>query len=139
MPLKIECAVDDLILPDSAGMAKIMESIFTENSVKDGSLVITSVDEAEIAGLNQRFRGVLGPTDVLSFVLNGQPLEAEIYLCSGQILQSAAADNIPVWHETVKLVIHGILHILGYNHDTPEEKAENEAYMNRLLQKHLNA
>lgn len=137
MPLKIECVIADLSIPDTDSVTIIAESVLAENGVKNGSFVITSVDETEIAGLNQRFRGILGPTDVLSFVLQEHPLEAEIYLCSSQIIQSAQADSISVWQETVKLVIHGLLHILGFHHDTAEEKTENEAHMNRLLKKHL--
>jgi probable rRNA maturation factor len=95
----------------------------------DVSVVIT--DDAEIARLNQQFRGVSGPTDVLSFEPDpsfpGAPDELRRYL--GDVLVSlpraqeqAESAGHSVAYELAYLVAHGTLHLLGYDHADEEER-----------------
>jgi probable rRNA maturation factor len=70
-----------------------------------------------------QYRGIDSVTDVLSFTLNTKPLVGEVYICPKYILE-----NIPVekfQEEILRNIVHGILHILGYDH-VGEFTKENE-------------
>lgn len=89
------------------------------------SVVIT--DDARIHQMNRQFRGVDKPTDVLSFPADSSPLpgESEHYLgdliLALPYIQRQAGAERHAWQEEMLLaVIHGTLHLLGYDHGTPD-------------------
>jgi probable rRNA maturation factor len=104
------------------------------------SLVVT--DDAEIQRLNRDYRGIDAPTDVLSFGMGEDqfaPEEQALYL--GDIILSyprAAAQAQEYGHsaqaEVNLLVVHGVLHLLGYDHATAEEEREMWSLQERALQ-----
>lgn len=103
------------------------------------SLVIT--DDQEIQELNRTYRGIDAPTDVLSFGMGESefPNEEEaLYL--GDLIISyprAVAQAQEYGHSTEAevnlLVVHGVLHLLGHDHATPEEEREMWALQARAL------
>ena len=107
------------------------------------SLVLT--DDAGIAALNREFRGVDAPTDVLSFPqleaagpVTAVPADAPLPL--GDIvmsLQRAEAQARAYGHARARelgfLLVHGLLHLLGYDHETPDEAATMEARQEAIL------
>jgi probable rRNA maturation factor len=107
------------------------------------SLVLT--DDAGIAALNREFRGVDAPTDVLSFPqleaagpVTAVPAGAPLLL--GDIvvsLQRAEAQAHEYGHTRARelgfLLVHGLLHLLGYNHETPDEAATMQARQEAIL------
>ena len=106
-------------------------------------LVLT--DDAGIAALNREFRGVDAPTDVLSFPqleaagpVTAVPADAPLPL--GDIvvsLQRAEAQAHEYGHARARelgfLLVHGLLHLLGYDHETPAEAATMEARQEAIL------
>ena len=107
------------------------------------SLVLT--DDAAIAALNRAFRGVDAPTDVLSFpqleATGPAPsVPADAPLPLGDIvvsLRRAEAQARDYGHTRARelgfLLVHGLLHLLGYDHETPEEAAAMEARQEAVL------
>lgn len=96
-------------------------------------LSISLVDDAAMAEMNQRWRGRSGPTDVLSFsLLEGEHAEHRGGLLGDVVidLQQAARQAPELGRglddELGRLLIHGTLHLLGYDHEEPEEAAEME-------------
>ncbi len=92
------------------------------------SIVITS-DEA-VRELNRQYRGIDRPTDVLSFVADplSVPDDDAVYLgdliLALPYIQRQAAAEGHAWEDEITLaVVHGALHLLGYDHDTPEHQA----------------
>jgi probable rRNA maturation factor len=84
--------------------------------VEDGHLAIEFVSPERIAQLNQRHRGKQGPTDVLSFPIDG----AEPYAC-GPPRELGDVVICPEHTEDVEeAVVHGVLHLLGMDHETDE-------------------
>lgn len=113
-------------------------------------LCITAVDEDTIAELNAKWMEKEGPTDVLAFPMdelrpgkvNEEPEEGvlgDLVLCPAVALRQAeeAAEKgqrgYTVTDELDLLTVHGILHLLGYDHADPEEHAEMFALQARLL------
>ncbi len=89
------------------------------------NLIVCS--DARIASLNQRFRGIDRPTDVLSFNLDS-PEEAgdtfgEIYIAWPYIRRQAAGLGRGLHEEFLLLVCHGLLHLFGHDHDMPAREA----------------
>ena len=107
------------------------------------SLVLT--DDAGIAALNREFREVDAPTDVLSFPqleaagpVTAVPADAPLLL--GDIvvsLQRAEAQAHEYGHTRARelgfLLVHGLLHLLGYDHETPDEVGTMEARQEAIL------
>lgn len=103
------------------------------------------VDDAGIAALNRDYRGIDAPTDVLSFsqLENAGPatLPPGTPLLLGDIVVSlprAAAQAQEYGHtrdrELGFLLVHGLLHLLGYDHQSPQEAAAMEARQEAVLQ-----
>ena len=86
------------------------------------------VGDRTMARLNQRYRGVARSTDVLSFPMREGPfaslspnLLGDVVISAGMADQQAAAAGRSLRDELAALLIHGILHLLGYDHQTPSE------------------
>jgi len=91
----------------------------------DCSVVL--VDDAGIAALNRAYRGVIGPTDVLAFPMTEGPFSDVTPDCLGDVVISAQtalrqAHGGDVTAECALLLVHGMLHLLGYDHRTPRQR-----------------
>jgi probable rRNA maturation factor len=84
----------------------------------DAELSIALVDDATIASLNHEWLDHEGPTDVISFPLyeSGESPVGDVYVGVAQAIRQAADRNIDPAEEIVRLVVHGTLHVLGYDH-----------------------
>lgn len=84
---------------------------------KDAELSIAFVDEDEIRRLNKRFLGKDSPTDVISFPLETKRrwVEGEVVVCVPVALKEATKMLMDAEDEIMLYVVHGILHLLGYN------------------------
>lgn len=108
---------------------------------------LTFVDDAEIARLNEEYRGKQGPTDVLSFECDNDPLPEEahapdvepVYLLGDIVIAVDVAERqTAVYGTTFEreisiLTIHGLLHLCGYDHVTDEDAAVMEPLEDGLL------
>ena len=102
------------------------------------SLLFT--DDARIRVLNRDWRGKDKPTNVLSFpaseVAPGDPLPpmlGDIVLARETVFAEAALEEKPFEHHLTHLVVHGFLHLLGYDHEDEEEAGTMEALERRVL------
>lgn len=116
-----------------------------ENPASEVSLLL--VDDAYIHQLNREYRGIDRPTDVLSFALREETGEEPHYLpvpednLLGDIiisLETAARQAIEYGHsldrEMAYLAVHGCLHLLGYDHETEEEKRRMREKEEKILE-----
>ena len=90
---------------------------------RDKELGIVLVDEAEMMALNKKFRGKKGPTDILSFEGSGDAL-GELVLCRELVFKQAEENELHEAEELSYLLLHGVLHLLGYDHEAPGSDAE---------------
>lgn len=89
-----------------------------------GTIGVSYVDDDEIRRLNRVYRGKDAVTDVLSFAsdFSGQTgILGDIVISFNQALRQCEEGDITL--ELVDLVVHGILHVLGYDHEVPEDAA----------------
>ena len=93
-----------------------------------GELNLLFVDEATMAVLNQEHMGHDGPTDVLSFPIDGpgagpEGLLGDVVVCPA-VARRNAPDHAGTYDdELALLVVHGVLHVLGHDHDEDDEAA----------------
>lgn len=101
-------------------------------------LSILLTDDAEQRGLNQQWRGMDSATNVLSFP-QIEPFEpvvgilGDITLARETLIREAAEQGVSFEAHFTHLVVHGFLHILGYDHLTDEEAAVMEGLETRIL------
>ena len=131
---------------DATYLRRLVEKALSYLQVPVGtgmSLVIT--DEREVQDLNRRFRGVDAPTDVLAFgegereepfvsAPEAPPYLGDVVIAYPRAEAQAAEHGHSVEEEMRLLLVHGILHLLGYDHATPEEKAVMWARQDEVLQ-----
>lgn len=102
------------------------------------ALAIRIVGRDESRQLNQRYRGKDAATNVLSFPADlppevGLPLLGDIVICAPLVAAEAAGQGKPANDHWAHLTIHGVLHLLGYDHQEAAEAAEMEALEVALL------
>ncbi|NNM60293.1 MAG: rRNA maturation RNase YbeY [Legionellales bacterium] len=94
---------------------------------KQAELVLRLTNKEESAELNQFYRHKVGPTNILSFGATLPPdfakhnLQGDLVICVPLVREEAEADNIPLAAHWAHLVIHGCLHLLGYDHELDSE------------------
>lgn len=103
-------------------------------------LVIRFVGEAEGRALNRDYRAKDYATNVLTFAyhesdaLNAdERVRADIVLCVDVLLREAEQQGLPLLHHIAHLVVHGVLHAQGYDHEADDEAAEMEALEREIL------
>ena len=114
-----------------ARVARIADRVLRAEGVQDAALSIAFVSDRRIAALNWRHLGHRGPTDVISFGFapahRRAPLEGDIYIAPAVARRNAIANGRGAREELMRLVVHGVLHVLG--HDHPEGDARYESAM----------
>lgn len=106
-----------------------------------GELTLTFVDRDDIAELNVEHMGKQGPTDVLSFPMDDEPIPGVPTLLGDVVISPAVAAAQFADHagtlddELGLLVVHGILHVLGHDHAEPDETALMRACELDLLER----
>lgn len=96
-------------------------------------------DDMEVQALNKQYRGKDKPTNVLSFP-DGDTLEGicqlgDIILAKETLEAEATEAGVPLKHHLSHLAIHGLLHLLGYDHETEEDAQKMEALEIEFLSK----
>jgi probable rRNA maturation factor len=126
--------IGDAVLHSAAETA-----LCADPDAEPGSLTLRITDEGEIRSLNRQFRGLDQPTDVLSFSADFQDPDLEsrylgdVVICYPQAASQAKKRGHALEDELQLLVVHGILHLLGYDHATQEEKDQMWEIQGKIL------
>tara|TARA_B100000780_G_C20904751_1_gene360103 strand:- start:44 stop:493 length:450 start_codon:yes stop_codon:yes gene_type:complete len=99
-------------------------------------ITIRLVSENDSAELNKKYRKIDKPTNVLSFLIDDSPLTGDLILCHPIIKEEARDQNKDIISHYAHLVIHGYLHLLGYDHENDKEAKKMEAKEIGVLSKH---
>ena len=116
-------------MPEIKVMKKILERLLKDLDYKDKELSVLFTNDREIAALNEQYRFKAGPTNVLSFPMNegeytiATTLLGDIVISIETALREAEQKGIPFIDYLAQLLIHGLLHLIGYNHEYSEEQA----------------
>jgi probable rRNA maturation factor len=141
---------------------RLAEAVLQEEELAgDAELSVLFVDERSISELNARFLGKDGPTDVLAFPIDEEPVESgrspdsggtgpgmpsepedmpvllgDIVICPAVAFRNAPEHAGTYEDELALLVVHGLLHLMGMDHDEDDEAEEMEAKERELLARH---
>ncbi|SDL87187.1 probable rRNA maturation factor [Corynebacterium mycetoides] len=113
----------------------------------DTEVTVTLVDEPTMADLHVRWMDLEGPTDVMSFPMDeltpgggrpdaaqpGPAMLGDIILCPAFDRRQAELAGHGLGHELALLTVHGVLHLLGYDHVAPEDEREMFSLQNEIL------
>lgn len=122
--MKVDVFVKDVTLPLSAAkIKKLVRTIWKQEAEKrKGQISAIFVDNEYIKNLNKTFLARDYPTDVIAFRLEEQPLEGEVYINVERAAEQADQYHQTLTEELHRLLIHGILHLLGYEDRTEQQK-----------------
>jgi len=128
------------ILVDADLLEKAAQAVLDIEATDPSNEISIAIDgDDEIQTLNQQFLGVDAPTDVLSFPSDeinpetGAPYLGDIMISYPRAKQQAENAAETIEDELQLLVVHGMLHLLGYDHAEPDEKAAMWAAQQKAL------
>ncbi|MGO4706529.1 rRNA maturation RNase YbeY [Microvirga sp. 2MCAF38] len=123
-------------LPDAealAARAGEAAAAVADEEAEDFEISLLLTDDARIQELNRDFRGKDKPTNVLSFPAPEPPQHfgprhlGDIALAYETLVREAEAEAKPLAHHYAHLIVHGVLHLLGYDHEVEEDAEIMEA------------
>lgn len=107
-----------------AAVRRAVRSVMRAEGIEHAMISVTFVSDAEVRRLNTKYFGRRSATDVIAFALNDVTgcVTGDIYVAPDVAGRTASALDVPVREELARLVVHGALHVLGYDHPTGESR-----------------
>jgi probable rRNA maturation factor len=123
--------IDIRVLRRAANLALLR----AQRTPNGGSLTILLTDDGQLRALNERFRGKPVPTNVLSFPAahGAKDYLGDVAIAYGVSAREAAAAGKPLSGHVAHLAVHGVLHLLGYDHMTSREARAMEPLETAIL------
>lgn len=136
---RILVQADRVRLPLAAPVVRRIALGVLRGERRRGRVAITFLGPTRMRALNRAWKGHDRPTDVLAFTLRepGGGLTGDVYICPSVARVQARAWGVPAGEEIRRLVIHGILHLLG--HDHPEGEGRERSPMWRRQERYVKA
>lgn len=146
----IQIATEDLQIPSEADFQLWVDSVLIHQNLVNKEITVRIVDEDEIQQLNQQFRGKNNPTNVLSFpfeipdicltdeLQNEEGVDnylGDLIICTQVVAKEAKQQNKQNLHHWAHMIVHGTLHLLGYDHIEDNEASVMESIEISILQK----
>ena len=137
LELHLQTATRERYLPSEQDFRQWVELALSGNK-GPAELNIRLVDEAESRSLNREYRGKNSPTNVLSFPFEAPPvvesdLLGDLAICAPVVAREAREQNKPLRSHWAHLVMHGVLHLLGFDHQNEQQAEEMEGVEAGLL------
>ena len=136
--LDVQYAVaEDGDLPTVAQLKSWVDAALT-GFVEEAELTVRIVEPDEIQTLNRTYRHKDKPTNVLSFPFEAPPgvelpLLGDVVICAAVVAEEAQQQGKPAASHWAHMVVHGVLHLLGYDHIEDDEAEEMEALEIEIL------
>lgn len=122
-----------------AGLRRAVQAVLRHHGLEgNATLTVALVDEETIRHLNRTYRGIDGPTDVLSFPVQmelppGIRYLGDVVIAFPYAAHQAQHKGRPLEGELALLTVHGVLHLLGYDHDTEPARRRMWAIQREIL------
>lgn len=138
MSLDVDVATNGVRSPLSRrAVADAARATLRGERVRNALLSITLLDRAAIARLNRRHLGHPGDTDVISFAFTRpsatDPVVGDVYIAPEVGRRNALARRRPIREELTRLVVHGTLHVLGYDHPDGDDREHSDMWKRQEL------
>ena len=89
--------------------------------------------------INQRYLDHTDYTDIITFPYNYEPIEAEIYISLGRVHENAANFGVTPKEELLRVIVHGLLHMCGYDDQKDTDKAQMRKLEDKFIKKAIDA
>ena len=130
LSLSVQYASNDVDLPVRPRIRRWVRAAL----LRDATVTVRFIDAIEGRALNAEFRGKDYATNVLTFVYDDEhPRAGDIVLCAPVVRREAAAQGKPLTDHHAHLVIHGMLHLQGFDHERHADAAVMEARETAIL------
>jgi rRNA maturation RNase YbeY len=116
-----------------APIATAVEQTLRGEKIRRWDITVVLVSDAELLRMNREFLQHDYFTDVITFPMESEPLEGEIYISVDRAREQAAQYGVGVYDEVCRLAIHGALHLAGHDDATPQERAAMSVLEDRYL------
>ena len=116
-------------IPDRKLLRKWAKAVYGDAA----TVTMRFVDDDESQHLNDTYRGKNKPTNVLSFPYEDEPLMGDIVFCPSVIVREAKAQGKTITAHMAHLVVHGMLHLMGYDHLNDRDAKEMESLETEIL------
>lgn len=134
----------DTVLEELDGLKGLLEFALKYQNLTNVDFNVILVSEDKIHEINKEYRGIDRPTDVISFALEDNKdieydnyrLLGDIYICDKKVLDQAKEYGHSVKRELSFLAVHGLLHLLGYDHMKPEDEKVMFGLQEEILDKY---
>lgn len=132
----LQIATSDANIPEAAQISRWASLAYRGEDPTEVTLRVVDAEESQ--DLNTRYRGKAKPTNVLSFPFEAPagitvPLLGDLVICADVVAREAAEQDKPLDMHWAHMVIHGILHLQGYDHETEAEAEIMEGIEIQLL------
>lgn len=142
--LQLDIIIEDgdwgAFAPVEDALDEVADVISRRFDLGDAEAAVALSSDDRVRALNLTYRGKDKPTNVLSFPASEQAMPAgaprhlgDIVLAAETVAREAAAEGKPPRHHLQHLVVHGLLHLLGYDHESEAEAREMEALEVEIL------
>ena len=124
---------------DEKWVISVCEKIFMDYKKKEASITIIFSNDTQLRKLKKEYFGEDVYTDTISFNLEeeGDPMEGEVYISVERVFENAHNLKEDLITECKRVIIHGCLHLLGYNDQYPEDKTKmtqlEETYLSHKI------
>jgi len=116
-----------------APIATAVAATLRGEKIRRAEVTVVLVSDGELLRMNREFLRHDYFTDVITFPIENDPMEGEIYISIDRAREQAAQYGVGVYHEVCRLAIHGTLHLAGHDDATFEERAAMSALEDRYL------
>ncbi len=128
---------------DTTNMERVIDEVSRELKVKNGLVSFVFVNNKKIREINKEYRGIDRETDVISFAFMDEDINPDTdYTNYGEIyisLEKTLSQSLEYGHsfdrELCFLTVHGLLHLLGYDHMTKEDEKVMFSLQDKILNK----
>jgi probable rRNA maturation factor len=136
--LSVQYAGNKSGLPSRPQIRAWARAALDVDGTRGGQITVRFVDQDEGLQLNSDYRGKNYATNVLSFPYEVEPVVCgDLVICAPVVEREATEQNKPTEAHFAHLIIHGMLHLQGYDHETGEQEAQLMENRERMLLKSL--
>lgn len=138
--IDLQIACENPHIPSAAQMQTCLDTVLSTQGLTAQELTVRIVTCEESRQLNGQYRDIDKPTNVLSFAFEA-PAEIDINLlgdlviCADIVEQEAKQQNKPIFHHWLHMLVHGTLHLLGFDHIENEDAERMEGLEIAILAK----
>jgi len=116
----------------AAAVKHLVAATLESERISNAMISVAFVGRTTISRLNRKYLRHEGPTDVISFGMGrsarGMPAVGDIYICPDVARVNARTNGVPAREELSRLVIHGALHVAGYEHPDDDSRTKSKMW-----------